>query len=300
MRFPFHIFNPRNGQKPIIRYAHLCRFLAENRTDRDFRKLFNRVESDAADFFLLMLICKRDLKMARLSLESMAQNASVVPQLILAHDESLSSAEVTTAFQDWPGKIHIWDRESVIRYHNTSNADGKSIAVFCDRHIFGFKLAACLRASALGRTLYSDADVLWFGDIADIVCRYHQFPIYGSHELSNQNCDPVTLDLLGHDLRKKLDEKGRCCAGFVIYNKDFSNHYLLNFLVREISTFKDIHRMAEQTIINSLVVESGDCISKSDIVMQFLSNGCWNEKARIAIHYPGKCKYKFWIDCIRI
>ncbi|NET31558.1 MAG: hypothetical protein F6K19_06105 [Cyanothece sp. SIO1E1] len=231
----------------------------------------------------------------------MASHASLVPRLILAHDESLSSTEVNKAFQDWPGNMQIWDRASVIQYHTMSGVEGQSLAIFCERHIFGFKLAACLRAAASGRTLYSDADVLWFGDIFQLMSRYSDCPVYGSHE-AGDSLDEPTLQLFPALIKHQILNEIRCCAGFGVFNRLPSEEVHLNQMVRQVIQFKEIGQFCEQTLFNRIVSEIGTIIHHNDVHMYApkfpprLHNPLKNLST--AIHYPGSAKYQFWIDLI--
>ena len=291
-RFPWHIFHPRNLQSPARRFADISRFHA-------FRKppVLPATSAPEAEFFYLSLVCQRDLLLTRLNLASLLRHTATLPKLILAHDESLTQNEVKTEFADWPAEIICYSRDDCSQHMAQENRH--EMAEFCNRHIFGYKLAACLRASQYGRVLYSDADVLWLGDCNELMSEHQQVPILGSHDIGIAIDDNV-VEMLPEVAAKLVQEKPRVCAGFAIYNQPLLSHPLVADTVQQIIANAEIGRLAEQTLVGALARTEGGIIPAEHVQMIQPNTAklrlAYSQRPAFARHYPYNVRPQFWID----
>jgi hypothetical protein len=249
------------------------------------------------EFQYLTLTCHRDLLMTRVSLASLARKATRLPKLIIAHDESLTTDEARSYFSDWPEEVDFYSR--LATEHHFEEIGEPHIAEFCRRHIFGFKLAACLLASENGRVLYSDADVLWFGDCFELMTCRNSMPLYGSSDLGF-SFDQQLVGRLPAPLQESIYESPGVCAGFAIYNSKIIQQPLLHVLTRAILDEQLIGRFAEQTIVAALVCLIGEKLP-GDFVRMLPTDfaklrSSHQNTVAFACHYPDSLRPQFWID----
>lgn len=247
-----------------------------------------------------MLICRRDLTMARASLVSLLQHASFLPELRLAIDESLTDDCVNEEFADWPGRLICYTRRETEAFHKAMGRD--HLAEFCRRDIFGYKMAACLRSAADHHTLYSDADVLWFGDCNVLMRGISEYPICGTADLG-ESVDSRVVSLMAASDQKLVLQTPRICAGMAVYQSGFELHEETQSVMRRFLADPEIGRLAEQTLINLEVRRHGHMIPSEKIRMvhptSLVARTTASRDQTLACHYPGKLKQQFWIDTLR-
>lgn len=291
--FPWHIFHPKNPASVARRYADVSRYLAHRRPP----KLSSTAGSKASDFAYLTLTCSRDLLMTRVSLSSLCRRTKTLPKLIIAFDDSLTESGLRSYFSDWPGELSFYSRSETANQMHQRNLP--CLAKFCGLHIFGFKLAACFRSALEARTLYADADVLWFGDSCQLMSEHRDSPILGSSDIGKAIDDSV-IDTFDEKTKTLVSLQPRVCAGFAIHNESLIDHPLVEATVEQIIKMKNIGRLAEQTLIAALARTEGGVLPADHVQMiRPNSAGLWRARfhsVKFARHYPYRERPQFWID----
>lgn len=238
--------------------------------------------------------------MTRASLASLLKHAKKLPTIVLAFDESLSTETLQDSLSDWPGEMVCWSREDTSRFHDAQGESG--LAEFCRRDIFGFKLAACKRASQNSRTLYCDADVLWFHDCGRLMKKHADRPLYGSTDLG-KSVDDETVSLLSPDSQHLVLQEPRVCAGFAIYNTPIEFSEEITQVIETLIAKECIGRLAEQTLVGLMVRERGELIDFERVPMLRPISAKFGQdhisEDTFACHYPGELKTQLWIDFLR-
>lgn len=286
-RFPWHIFHPHNWCR-LRAFSDLSHYLAKR-----FPPQLNHSRDAEPTWRYVTMTCQDDLLMTKVSLRSLAKHAAKLPYLIVAFDESLSLSVAKDAFSDWSGPIEFWSRKDV-EGHYRSESPG--IASFCREHIFGFKLAACCRASENSRVIYCDADVLWFRDFAKLMSEYKSHEI---HVSTDPYCslDERVFNVLPQLTVDQISVPPSYCAGFMIWN---THRVLVDRIEHLLNSFTRVHtasRFTEQTIVAALGAEFGTRIDLADVEMiEPGSVSLFPRSSPIARHYPTKFRPQFWLD----
>lgn len=293
MRFPHNIFNPFNNADLRWRGSMLFQYLLS------FGKTPQLTPKPAADFNYLTLMCRADLVMTRLSLVSLAKNSSALPRLVIAHDESLSREEVRKALAFWPAPFDCFSREAVASYWDTSGR--VMLAKFCSGHIFGYKLAACLRLAQSGRVLYADSDVLWFRDAVMLMKECYSLPLYATTDLGHSYNHRI-LKTLSENLESLLQSPPYLNAGVAVYNRDLLELNQYDEYIREALSEDPVHRFSEQGLVAALAKQIGGVIPNDVICMAENDRNSilasFNGEPWCARHYVSMphVRQQFWID----
>jgi hypothetical protein len=292
-RFPWHIFHPKNLQSPARRLADVCRYWAL----KSPCVLTSTGKEQTKEFCILLLVCARDIAMARISLKSMLTHCSRIPKLIVAHDQSLTSQEAVAFFADWSGDIEFFSQSETAEI--LEKCGETALATFCRRHIFGYKLAACVRSSINHRTLYSDADVLWFGDCNALMAKYSHACVLGSADLGPA-VDDAVVKMFDPAISQLVLQQPRVCAGFAIYNVSMLQNSMIKEITGKIVLESEIGRLAEQTVVGALARTEGGVISLDDVQMIAPNHARFVDSfrglPRFARHYPDIVRTQFWLD----
>lgn len=292
LQFPYHIFHPKNLQSLARRASDVCRWSAYQ-----CAPTFRHSGETTDQFTYLTLACQRDLAMTRISLATMCRWAKQLPKLTIAYDGSLSRNQLECEFSEWRGPIEFWSREMTEDKMRTLRVP--YLADFCRNHIFGFKFAACMLASYNKRVVYSDADVLWFGDCADLMAKYRSGSLHGSFDIG-KSLDSDVLQMMDSTTANLVSQAPWVCAGFVVYNKPLIRHSLITEVVGNINRQKQIGRFAEQTLVAALVRAEGGMIASENVRMVEPNSACLfqnpRDSANFAKHYPDTERPQFWID----
>lgn len=237
--------------------------------------------------------------MTKTSLYSLLRSSSALPKLVVACDESLAEDELKDTLNFWPGDMECLHREGVANYWHNRGNDG--IAIFCRRHIFGYKLAACLMMAVKGRVLYVDADVLWFRDPTSFMDMYKRLPLYGTTDIYPSYNDN-TLGFLPDALSACLMKPPFVNAGLAIYNREI--HEISRFVryLDAVLLESPVHRFSEQGLVAALVKQSGEVIPNEIICMDHNENSVFlpsfRSKQWFARHYISRSdlRAQFWVD----
>jgi hypothetical protein len=286
-----NVINPFNNANLAWRTSTLFQHLL---AQKKFKLLPSK---PPANFAYLTLMCRRDLLMTQLSLLSLARVCTKLPSLIVAHDESLVAQEVREALSFWPQPIKCLDCPTVASYHQVKGLE--QLAIFCKRHIFGFKLAACLYAVNTGQLLYADADVLWFKDPEPLVTSHTDKVVWGAEDC-HPSYDPDLLRYLPEDQVQLLSKKPFVNAGFALYNQLFLNAIQLQTYTEVILKNDPIHEFSEQTLVAIHAKTEGGILTSEEVCVscEYTTNiyPSFSGKNWFARHYIRPVRQQFWID----
>jgi hypothetical protein len=252
-----------------------------------------------ASFSYLTLACRADLLMTQLSLYSLARHSAALPRLVVAHDETLSEPAVRKALAFWPASFECLSREAVALYWES--IDGGLLARFCRKHIFGYKLAACLKCCRERRVLYADADVLWFRDASGLMRECVSLPLYATTDIYD-SYNHGLLDTLPAPLASSLRERPYVNAGVAIYNRDLPEIALFRSYVSAALAEDPVHRFSEQGLVAALAKQMGGVIPNNVVCMdhedRFVFRSSFGGQSWYARHYISRpdLRSQFWID----
>lgn len=127
--------------------------------------------------------------------------------------------------------------------------------------------------------------------------RYAKDLAYGSHE-AESSLDKNTLELFPLHVKNCILNETHCCAGFSIFNSLPPQELNFSRVIDEVVGSDKIERFSEQTIFNEIIAEVGSVIPCNDVSKLSTHFNNKLKKESIAIHYPGKQKFQFWIDSL--
>lgn len=293
MRFPHNIFNPFNNADLRWRGSMLFQYLLSRGKSPCLKY------KPPADFSYLTLMCREDSLMTRLSLLSLAKNSSALPRLVIAHDESISEEEVRKVLDFWPISFDCLSREEVAS--RLCASEGAMLAKFCNRHIFGYKLAACLLLAKECRVLYADSDVLWFRDAGMLMQECALKPLYATTDLGHSYNHRI-LSTLPENLEFLLQQQPYLNAGVAIYNRNLPELNLYHDYISEALSEHPVHRFSEQGLVAALAKQIGGVISNDVVCMAqndrnsiLPSNKDESWYARHYVSMP-RVRQQYWID----
>jgi len=293
--FPFHILRPFSGQSYIHRAADLSRYLTRMSSFPS-----QIVPEFDHEYVYLTLTCKADIDLTKASLRSLLHAARRPPRIIVAFDASLQHADIHQELGTWPGPL---DTFSILETASEMQRRGwLTFAEFCTNHIFGYKMAAILRASGEGRVLYADADILWHSDPADFLRNHSTLPLYCSEDRW-PSLDDSLAPYVDTSIWARLKSGKTSCAGFLLLN---SAEDIVSFLQPALRQFLREHspqRFTEQTLFSAATEELGRRISPEVIEMIEPGSATWTYNASrslVARHYPTVDRPQFWMDAFRL
>jgi hypothetical protein len=287
---------------PFLRFqrSNLRRKASETFHNLARRWNFKKVPSKPnAGFTYLTLACIDDLLMTRCSLYTLARSSSALPRLVVACDESLPEKVLKDSLDFWPSEIICLNREVVSNFWRM-RAD-QQIADFCMRHIFGYKIAACLMLAVDSRVLYSDGDVLWFRDPVNLMGIHGEFPLYGSSDIYASYHHNLLGKLPG-SLPEDLKNRPFINAGVAIYNRDLHEIDRFRQYLDAVLSEDPVHRFSEQGLVAALVVQIGGVISSETVCMDHEESSLclpsFRSKPWVARHYISRpdLRAQFWVD----
>jgi hypothetical protein len=293
VRFPLYIFNPRNSASLRLRYSSFCHY----RLSR--RRIPGLAPRPEADFAYLTLTCRQDILMTQLSLKSLWRTAHRLPSLAVAHDETLAGAEVLQSLSFWPGPVGCIDRAGTAAFHERNGAP--FLAEFCRRHVFGFKLAACLRLAAEHRVFYADSDVLWLHDIGALMSRCGQKPLYAAVDCG-PSYDFELAGRLGEARRNRLLTPPHINAGVALFNRALPELNTYDADLASLLANGPISQFSEQTLVALLVQDIGGTFGEEDVRVTedrlTAPSPSFRHHPWIARHYISPVRAQYWIDAM--
>ena len=196
------------------------------------------------------------------------------------------------------GYVFILNLKQVAQRH--LQRGNSFLAEFCQRHIFGYKLAACLLESSQSRVLYSDADVLWFSDPSITMKEYCKLPIYAACD-PLLSCDVSLLHIAEAYLGLSFRDPPFVNAGIAIYNSDPTESQNIDFLLARVLEKETIDNFSEQTIVTILARTVGGLIDSKDVFVGLADTinhpPSYFGTDWVARHYIRPARHLFWSDC---
>jgi hypothetical protein len=293
LRFPFGALNFLSGLSLSQRRLMLARFYAVRKSSKV------RLQSGSANFKLLMLISKRDLLAAQVSLASIKKYAQEMPKLVIACDSSLSAKEAAQALTVTPDDVRFLTAEEVANFFEKTNR--KNLAWLCRSHVFGYKLAACIMQSLDSRVLYADTDILWHADPALLMDKCGaEFPLFACIDYQ-PSYDLDLIGLLKEPFHKTLDTDPYINAGLAVFNSPLADNEFLSQVLSSIPQHFKMGHFTEQTILALMAKEFGKIISGNDVavVQADKFNGA-TPRANFASHFVTPVREYFWHEAARI
>lgn len=242
---------------------------------------------------ILLLVCKRDIRMLYHCLRTFSLHASSVPKLILQADGSLDSQDLYCLLKGWPNDVTVWSPQDTI---SALTESAPQLSIFASSHVFGLKLAAFYRSSANPPVLYFDADILWFQDPIQLFTTHSSLPLYCSADLFNDSLDFEFLKTLPDEFFS-LAEYPPVCAGLMLANSPLPQEFDLLSVIERANHF-GVTRFTEQTIVNLMNAQIGGVISKEIVRMHSPETItlAQHPSSTVAVHYPSNSKEQFWLD----
>jgi hypothetical protein len=105
--------------------------------------------------------------MLRESMFSLYRSWKKLPTITVVSDESWSAPDFYPVFSWWPGKINVLSREQIVAQADA--AGERELARYAEASAYGLKLASIVLLARREPVLFVDADILWFGDPADLL-----------------------------------------------------------------------------------------------------------------------------------
>ncbi len=292
-RFPFWTLNPKNSAKLDFRWSKMAEFILNRAEKPKFkRRRFNK------SFSLSILVRKKDLAMSAISLKSFNKKGNTAPKLIVGCDDSLTVECALNFYHSWPGGVEAYSISDVAQWHRQKGDE--IMARFCEAHVFGFKHCLCLMALEINRqpVLYSDSDVLWFRDPAQLVAKYSYQSVFGSIDCGLSYNHFLLANF--PEYKALLADGCGINAGFAIFN-DCPNYgpQEVSFIQRVLEQ-KPAHFFSEQTLLAILTKKQGGVIAEDDVVISESRSffPSWISKKWYARHYVSSVREQIWSDAI--
>jgi hypothetical protein len=293
MCFPWWTFNPQNSASLAIRWSTIAKYILN-------RDGFLRFEHRPLDgrFSFATIVRKEDLKMSGISLKSCNKHGTTAPKLIVGCDDSVSVQTASAFYRSWPGGVDAFAISDVAQWHR--HKGDEIMARFCEAHVFGFKHCLCLMALEMNRqpVLYSDSDVLWFRDPAQLVAKYCSQSVFGSIDCGLSYNHSLLADF--PEYKALLADGCGINAGFAIFN-DCPKYgpQEVSFIQRVLEQ-KPAHFFSEQTLLAILTKKQGGVIAEDDVVISESRSlfPSWISKKWYARHYVSSVREQIWSDAI--
>lgn len=236
--------------------------------------------------------------MSGISLKSCNKHGTTAPKLIVGCDDSVSVQMASAFYRSWPGGVDAFAISDVAQWHRQRGDE--IMARFCKAHVFGFKHCLCLMALEMNRqpVLYSDSDVLWFRDPAQLFAKYSSLSVFGSVDCGLSYNHSLLADF--PEFKALLADGWGINAGFAIFNDRPSYGSKENFFIERVLEEKPVHFFSEQTLFAILVKKYGGVIAKDDVVISESRSlfPSWISKKWYARHYVSSVREQIWSDAI--
>jgi len=149
----------------LTRYTNSFAF----RSGKFYHWILNRlpnpvfIPAPLSSFTLISITGKKYLSMLRENLNSINSHWSHKPSVVLCSDGSMSPEEIKNSFNWWKAPLEVIHWEDSRNWALANGHD--ALASYCDKKPMGKKFCFVLhQASRFQRTLWCDADYLWFKD----------------------------------------------------------------------------------------------------------------------------------------
>jgi hypothetical protein len=256
------------------------------------RRRFNK------NFSLSIIVRKKDLAMSAISLKSFNKKGNTAPKLIVGCDDSLTVECALNFYHSWPGGVEAYSISDVAQWHRQKGDE--LMARFCEAHVFGFKHCLCLMALEMDKNpvLYSDSDVLWFRDPAQLVAKYSSRSLFGSVDCGLSYNHSLLVNF--PEFKSLLADRFGINAGFAVFNaRPKYGPQEIKFIDR-VLVEKPVHIFSEQTLFAILVKKHGAVIDEEDVVISEAKSlfPSWISKNWYARHYVSSAREQIWSDAI--
>lgn len=256
----------------------------------------NIKKKNQSDYAYVTICRQSDFDMVKASLFTLYKNATVVPnKVIIVSDGTWNVEDGIKCFSKLKVNVEciMWTICADF-YKQTC----PSLSVWASKHIWGKKMAAILYLSEKQAILFSDPDILWYGDpISSQEVNTLKFKV------SVDNCHSYDQDCIKTLDLGELNEREPINCGAVYMHGGLP---LLDRKCIECIDYEAEHcgNFAEQTVfgVMDLVYNSRwkmEQISSrvDDVIAPFLSK---NDRGTIARHYLWRLKWIYWKEVFKM
>jgi len=214
----------------------------------------------------------------------------VPEKIIIVSDGSVNETCIKKRFNFLPAQVHIKMPEDYL-----SSFSGSLINEYAGRNPFGLKLAILLKENEIGRTLWCDSDILFFGDLSQAIQNLPAGPIFVAGVDWIHGYEPQLRNFLGGQWMPDKPVN----AGFILFEA-------VPFVMSEIQAGLDFSRKSwnwatEQTLVAYFHAKMGglywdECqmvITEEDLYE--IRGDPWS-KGWMARHYIKPHRPMFWRD----
>jgi hypothetical protein len=242
---------------------------------------------------VIMMTGKKLISMTRLSIFSIAKTWAVLPNLIIATDGTLSSEQIKSTLNFWPGELEVTDWLETERYH--SDKKRSNLVNYAHVNVLGKKLAFILHYAERYPVLWIDSDILFYNDFTKFIpSNIEAFFCGGSEEPPTLHDDRVLRFYNNNPYEKYSFSSGI----MMIKGRDIYEKYDIETLFDTLSDYD--HYFTEQTIFAHISSQSLGVVWGMDIIKNFTHDNLVLQpmpvKNVIARHYTKNVRHLFWRD----
>jgi|688.fasta_scaffold05333_2 hypothetical protein len=285
--------NPFNNADTHWRMSVLCEYMLNKKS---LPKISPKPKSQIK---YLTLTGDAYRTMTRLSLWSLASKASLIPQLIIVHEDTSNANEIKSWLDFWPSEFQIYSQSEVANIYRDNGLEFH--AKYIDSHIFGLKFLASLLFCQNNGLIYSDVDVLWFKDINELIDKYQYENGFTwlAHDY-NHSYNSYLTEKFPDIFYYKFNEFPPGNAGFVWHKKsDFQQPWLESAIKATLSE-NPINEFSEQMILAHMSIANGGILDINDVCVNIHPktkvSASFINQPWFARHYVRTIRRQFWID----
>lgn len=248
------------------------------------------------DLALLTMCGAAHCSMLESCLYSIARYWNRLPDLMVVSDGTMGLGELDKRFKWWPGPRRVVAWESYLEHHR--GLGRPALAEYAAKDPFGRKLAAILAEAERQRTLWCDADILFFSDFSlDLEAAPRHSPLLWTTLDWAYGYDQAIVGLLTEEMRRRPPVN----TGLVLAEGAFYESCGLDDMVR--AGLATCDSLTEQTVLAKAVHTMGNIqwpLGKVDISDGeiFTWAPTFTQRRLYVRHYIKGLRQLFWRDAL--